>query len=236
MGAGQTGELHRQNDTRLKFTRKREGAKVKMITIFTAKTPRRQERQKRWFDLQYFKKYYLSVFLVPSRLRGGKFPWFLLLPVGLGIAGCHPAAIVLPSYIQSIGVDTVQNETSYYSLDTLFQQDIIRQLQVDGRLSLADPDKADLTIKVVVHQYNIVPVSFDPKTNFPLQYMVTITYDVAAIDNREKRTILEDDGKSHSIYYYTPQSGGPAQTEDQANAQLVDDASYLLVRRVLEGF
>jgi hypothetical protein len=153
------------------------------------------------------------------------------------LSGCQPAPLVLPSYIQNIGVDIVQNQTSYFGLDTTFRQSIIHQFQLDARLPLEDAEKADLTVKVVIRQYTLTPISYDPKTNFPLQYQMTIVYDLAAIDNREKKTLMEDVGKSHSYNFYTPQSAGASPlSEDQARQAILDDAATLLVRRVLEGF
>ncbi len=55
------------------------------------------------------------------------------------LAGCHPAALVIPSYIQTVGVQLFDNRTSYYGLDTLFTAATIRQFQIDGRLPIADP-------------------------------------------------------------------------------------------------
>lgn len=161
----------------------------------------------------------------------------LVAGIILGLSGCQPAAIVLPSYIQNIGVDVVKNQTSYFGLDTMFRQSIIRQFQLDARLPLEDAEKSDLTVKVIIRQYTLTPISYDPKTNFPLQYQMTVVYDLAAIDNRERKTILEDLGKTHSYDFYSPQSSGASPLdEDQARQVLLDDAASLLVRRVLEGF
>jgi hypothetical protein len=152
-------------------------------------------------------------------------------------SGCHPAALVIPSYIQSVGVQLFDNRTSYFGLETLFTQTTIREFQMDGRLPLEDPDKADLLVKVVIRQYDKVPVFNDPKTNAVLQYRLSITYDLAAVDQKEKKTFVEDNGKIHSYYYYTPQYNGAInQTEDQAVSQLASDMSHTIVRRVLEGY
>jgi hypothetical protein len=173
-----------------------------------------------------FKKYFtlmsaLGVWLVPP---------FVLV-------GCHPAALVVPSYIQSVGVDVVKNQTSYFGMDTILTQALIRQFQMDGRLPLEDPDKADLKVQIVLRQYNEEPQFFDPKTNYVLQYRIYFVYDLAAVDEREKKTFVEDTGKIHSFYYYTPQyTGAPSETKDQAISQLADDMSHTIVRRVLEGY
>jgi len=160
----------------------------------------------------------------------------LVVP-SLFLAGCHPAELVIPSYLHTIGVEPVKNQTSYFGLDTTFTQNLIRQFQVDARLTVDDPQKADLLVKIIIRQYNINPVFFDPKTNMVLQYQLTMTYDIAAIDQVEKKTLLEDTGKNHSVYYYTPQYvGAITETQDQAANRMLGEAAELTVRRVLEGF
>src|SRR5581483_12075423 len=105
---------------------------------------------------------------------------------------------------------------------------------MDGRLPLEDASKSDLQIKVVIQKYDKIPVLNDPKTNAVLQYQLSITYDLAAIDQKKKKTFVEETGKIHSYYYYTPQYiGAVNQTEDQAVSQLADDMSHNIVRRVL---
>ena len=151
--------------------------------------------------------------------------------------GCHPAALVVPSYIQNVGVALFDNKTSYSGLETLFTQATIRQIQQDGRLPLEDPEKSDLTVKVAIRQYIEEPQMYDPKTNFVLEYRLSVVYDLAAVDQREKKTFVEDTNKIHSIFFYTPQyTGAPSQTIDQARSQLADDTARVIVRRVLEGY
>jgi len=127
--------------------------------------------------------------------------------------------------------------TSYYGLETSLTQDTIQQLQVDGRIPLADAEKADLVIQLKIQQFLITPIFFDPKTNNVLQYQLTLTYDLTVLDKRENKTFIEDKGRQHSIYYYTPQyTGAINQNQDQATAQMMQETGQLIVQRVLEGF
>ncbi len=154
-----------------------------------------------------------------------------------GLVGCHPAVVVVPSYIQSIGVQTAENRTSYYGLETSLTQNTIQQFQFDGRIPLADPDKADLVVKLVITQYLITPIFFDPKTNNVLQEQLTLTYDLSVFDNKENKIFIEDKGRQHSVYYYTPQyTGAINQTLDQATNQMMQETAQLIVQRVMEGF
>lgn len=155
----------------------------------------------------------------------------------LGMAGCHPAALVIPSYIHTVGVEVFKNQTSYFGLETTITQDMIQQFQIDGRLGIESPEKADLVVKGIIRQFIIEPILFDPKTNVVLQYRLSVTFDLTAVDQQEKKTILEDNQRIHSVFYYTQQyAGAIQQTQDQAFAQLANDMAYSSVRRVLEGY
>jgi hypothetical protein len=163
--------------------------------------------------------------------------FFAMALLMASLVGCHPAVVVVPSYIQSIGVETATNMTSYYGLETSLTQDTIEQLQVDGRIPIMDAEKADLVIQLKIQQFLITPIFFDPKTNNVLQYQLTLTYDLTVLDKRENKTFIEDKGRQHSVYYYTPQyTGAINQTQDQATAQMMQETGQLIVQRVLEGF
>ncbi len=162
-----------------------------------------------------------------------------LLTVGLflALAGCHPAPLVVPSYIQTVGVELAQNMTSYFGLDTLMTQNIIQQFQIDGRLPIGDPEKSDMTVRVIIRKYNEDPMFYDLKTNNVLQYRISIVYDLASLDKREKKTFLEDKETTHSVFYYTPDyAGAITETKDQALARLAQDTATAIVRRVLTGY
>src|SRR5579883_1475547 len=164
------------------------------------------------------------------------FRWLPIASLLVSMLGCHQAALVVPSYIQNVGVALVENKTSYYGLDTIFTKALIHQFQIDGRLPLVDSDKADLVVKMSIRQYVQEPQMYDPNTNYVLQYRLSIVYDLAAVDEQEKKTFLEDTNKIHSYYFYTPQNtAAPNMTMDQAVSLLADDAAYVIVRRVLEG-
>ncbi len=163
--------------------------------------------------------------------------WVPITGLLLSMLGCHPAAMIVPSYIQNVGVALFENKTSYYGLDTIFTQATIKEFQQDGRLPYVDSAGADLVVKATIRQFVLEPQMYDPNTNYVLQYRVSVVYDLAAIDTQEKKTFVEDTGKIHSEYYYTAQyTGAPSQTQDQAVSQLADDTAYTIVRRVLEGF
>ncbi len=156
---------------------------------------------------------------------------------GAGLTGCHPAALVVPSYVQSVGVSTFENSTSYYGLDTVLTQATVRQIQIDGRLPLENPERADLVVKAVIREYVEQPIFFDTKTNNVLQYQITVVYDLAAIDRRENKIFIEDKNRRHSVYYYTPQyTGAISQTKDDSVSQLADEVGRSIVRRVLQGY
>jgi hypothetical protein len=159
----------------------------------------------------------------------------LLMAAAL-LAGCSPAVLIVPSYIQNVGVALVQNETSQYGLETLFTQQFIQDFQTDGRLPVANADQADLVVNVTIKKYDEVPILYDPKTNQVLQYRITLAYDMTALDNKLNKTLVEDKDVVHSYFYYTSQYVGAIPlTDAQAQAELADNLGRTIVRRVLEG-
>jgi len=151
--------------------------------------------------------------------------------------GCRPAALIVPSYIQSVGVAVFKNQTSFFGLETLLTQATIHEFQVDGRLPLNDPEKADLAVRVTIKQYIEEPQVYDTKTNNVLQYRLTVVYDLVSADQRERKTFFEDVGMARSIYYYTVNNiGAIIETKEQAQARLAEEVGRSIARRVLVGY
>lgn len=163
--------------------------------------------------------------------------FLLTLPAfALFCFGCTPAAMVIPSYIQNVGVDLFENRTSIFGLETTLTQATIRAFQVDGRVPLEDPTRSDLKVQVVIRRFIEEPLIYGLRNNQVFQYRLSIVYDLASVDNREKKTLSEDREKTVSIYYYTPEySKGIPETREQALLRLADDFGRFVVRRVLEG-
>ena len=154
-----------------------------------------------------------------------------------GLAGCRPAPLIVPSYIQNVGVEVFKNQTSYFGLETILTQSTIRAFQLDGRLPIEDPEKSDMVVRCVIRKYIEEPMFYDPKTNVVLQYRLSIVYDLASVDQHEKRTFSEDADRTHSVFYNTPNyAGAITETKDQAIARLGEDMGRSIARRVLEGF
>lgn len=144
--------------------------------------------------------------------------------------------MVIPSYVQNVGVSLFENRTSFFGLETSLTQATIRAFQIDGRLPVEDSTRSDLQVQVIIRRFVEEPLLYGTQTNDVLQYRVSIVYDLASIDTREKKTLQEDHEKIASVFYYTPQySKAIPETRDQALARLADDFGRLVVRRVLEG-
>jgi hypothetical protein len=159
-----------------------------------------------------------------------------VLVLGFLGLGCRPAILIIPSYIKTAGVAPTENKTSWFGLDTAITQNLIQQFQMDGRVAIEDPDHADMVVKVIIKKYTETPQVQDPKTNAVLQYLVSLDYDVVALDHVENKTLTETTGLTDSVYYYTIyNTGAIPQTRDQALQQLEQDMARLIVRRVLSG-
>jgi hypothetical protein len=144
--------------------------------------------------------------------------------------------MVIPSYLQNVGVEVVDNRTSYFGLETVLTREILRAFQLDGRLPLEDPERADLRVRVILRNYVEEPQLFDPKTNQVLQYRLSVVYDLTSLDAREGKTLLEDLEKVRSLFHYTPEyKDAIPETREQAFARLAEEIGRSVVRRVLEG-
>jgi hypothetical protein len=153
------------------------------------------------------------------------------------VAGCRPAVMVVPPHIHNIGVSTFENRTPDFGLETLLTNETIRQFQMDGRMPLTDPDRADLQLKVVIRQYLEEPIQYDTATNYVLQYRLTVTYDLVAFDRKEGKPLVEEKSKARSVFYYTSYyTNAVTETEEQARQRLAEEVGRSTVRKVLEGF
>jgi hypothetical protein len=189
---------------------------------------KKNARQKEVIDLKKSKNVMFSFSLC---LRG--FALAVVFSLGLG---CRPAFLIIPSYIKTVGVAPTENKTSWFGLDIAMTQNLIQQFQLDGRVGIEDPDRSDMVVKVIIKKYSETPQSQDPKTNAVLQYLITLDYDVVALDHVENKTLSEYPGLQDSVYYYTTyNTGAIPQTRDQALQQLEQDMARLIVLRVMQG-
>jgi hypothetical protein len=153
-----------------------------------------------------------------------------------GLLGCHPATIILPPHIHTVGLAVVENQTSQYGLEALFTQKVMRQFQTDGRFSLVSDNQSDLVVKLVIRKYEKDILLTDTATNRPQQYRLSVQYDLTATDQIDQRPLFEDKGRVRSVLFYTADyPGAIVETEDQALTRLSEDLALSLVRRVIEG-
>ena len=153
------------------------------------------------------------------------------------LAGCRPAVMVVPPHIRNVGVETVQNLTTDYGLETLMTEETIRQFQLDGRLPLEDPAHADLQVRMVLRRYSEEPILYDPETNYVLQYRLTVAYDLVGYDRRDGKPLVEEKDKARSVFYYTDRyTGAASETEERARQRLAEETGRSTVRLILEGY
>ena len=163
--------------------------------------------------------------------------WLLVFGLTLsGLFGCHPATIILPPHIHTVGLGIVNNRTSQYGLESLCTQQVLQELQADGRLRVDSDKSADLVVQLDIRQYQKEVLLTDPATNRPQQYRLSIQYDLTATDKIDQRPLFEDKGRVRSVLYYTSDyQGAIVESEDQAILRLAQDLARSLVRRVIQG-
>ena len=164
-----------------------------------------------------------------------RFNLSLLLGYIFILVGCHPAAVVLPPHIRTVGISNVENRTSTYGLDSLLTEQTIREFRQDGRLDYVPEGKADLLVNVTVTRYLKESILTDTATNRPKQYRLSITYQLKGVDQVDGRTLFDLTDQGRGVLYYTADfPGALVETEEQAQARLVEDLARAIVRRTLE--
>jgi hypothetical protein len=167
-----------------------------------------------------------------------KHHWFVLglvLSCVAALGGCHPAALVLPPHLKTVGVSTFENKTSTYGLESLLTDQTILQFRQDGRLDYVSENKADLLVKATVTRYLKESILTDTATNRPKQYRLSVTYQLKAVDQVDGRTLFDLNDQARSVLYYTSDfPGALAETEEQAQIRLAEDTARAIVRKTLE--
>jgi hypothetical protein len=153
-----------------------------------------------------------------------------------GILGCHPATIILPPHIHTIGLSVIENHTSQYGLESVCTQQILQELQADGRLLVVSDKSADLVLKMSIRQYQRDIILTNTTNNRPEQYRLSVVYNLTAIDQIDQKPLFEDNGRVRSVLFCTADyPGAIVETEDQALLRMAQDLAHSLVRRVIQG-
>ena len=184
--------------------------------------------------------------------------------VGLGFlaAACDDSLPIkgnLPNESNKVYIPPFENKTSEPGLDTLLTQKVIQNFLIDGRLQVADEDKADMILEGTIERYDRLVMTRD-QNQVPQQYRLQVVVDLTLFSARPKKkelwtthtivnltpgeTMTGDEFDSTNVtslrefttYYVLNVAGVPPEDEPTAQARLMDQMAGRVVRRTIDGF
>ena len=148
-------------------------------------------------------------------------------------SGCgYRLGSVLPSDIKTIAVGSLLNKTNEPGLDYKVRNGIIEQLHIDGSLSVADAETADVILEGAVVEYTSQSLSYDKK-GLADQFRLIIATDVTL----KKRATGEVLWTCKRVTGKTTYDLGASQPESKRDATpaAIRDLAYNVTEKVVEG-
>ena len=157
---------------------------------------------------------------------------FLLLVAVMGIAGCgyHLAGSgsSLPSHIHTVAIPVFSNSSSEPEIERELTRSIRDSFIRDGRLKVADKNRADLVMKGKLTYYNLRAVSFSA-SDVATEYWVELRVDIDVFDQVKNKTFL----KQNLFTKWDFTSSADVATSETARLAALDDAYRELGNRLV---
>lgn len=158
--------------------------------------------------------------------------YFFLLAVVLVIGGCgyHLAGSgsSLPSYVHTIAIPVFSNSSSEPEIERELTRSIRDSFIRDGRLRVADKNRADLVMTGKLTYYNLRAVSFS-SSDVATQYWVELKVDLEVFDQVKNKTFL----KQNLFTKWDFTSSADLATSETARLAALDDAYRELGNRLV---
>jgi hypothetical protein len=148
--------------------------------------------------------------------------------------GCEqPPVSLIPDRIHTVAVETFSNKTIRFGLEEELTRDIIDEFIRDGRLSIAEVNRADSLLTGEITRYSLEPVSYDE--NYIVEaYRISVEVDMKYTDLATDKVLIQEMGTPYAVtYYVTPTAGEMVETEDDAQKRLAGELAQELVNLVL---
>lgn len=162
----------------------------------------------------------------------------------VGLAGCgYSTRSALPSSFRTIVVEPFRNKIDFTNenrrnvyfplMEVNARSAIVKRIQFDGNLRIAQSGKADLTLKGDLVSYDRQPIRYDENENV-LEYRVNVGVDLILWNNKENRLVWEEKGFiGESTYLPT---GVGATSESDAVNKAMEDLGKRVVERTVEDW
>jgi hypothetical protein len=83
----------------------------------------------------------------------------------------------LPADVQSIAIPTMANDTLEAGIENAFTRAMIREFNLDGRLTVAKEERADSVLEGTIQDFTISSISSD-RAGLVLEYRAQVTLDL----------------------------------------------------------
>jgi hypothetical protein len=148
-------------------------------------------------------------------------------------AGCYSfSGSNLPSYIKTVVVPTIENETLEPGIEQEITIGLTEEFVEDGRLKLGTTSTADARLDARLTQYDNKVNNYSASQQ-PLDYILVVSLDVQLRDMVKNRELWSDD-RLTATAVYVPGGTSGLTTEREARQQVIQEIARDVVTRTLE--
>jgi len=167
-------------------------------------------------------------------------PLLLLLTLPLTGCGYHQvgAATHIPADVRTLSVPIFQSKVQAYHTETAFTEAVVRELntRTKYRVVPAAQGSPDATLKGVILQQTIAPLTYDPSSGQTSSYLVSITASVQLVARNGTVLYRNDAMAWHEQYQSTQDLSGFVQEDGAAMRRAARAFAKALVSDMLESF
>lgn len=161
----------------------------------------------------------------------------MLLTTGCGYHTVG-AATHIPADVRTISVPIFASRVQAYNTETAFTEAVVRELntRTKYRVIPAAQGTPDATLKGVITQQTIAPLTYDPSSGQTSSYLVSITARVELVSSSGTVLYRNDAMAWHEQYQSTQDLSGFVQEDGAAMRRVSKQFAEALVSDMLESF
>jgi outer membrane lipopolysaccharide assembly protein LptE/RlpB len=176
---------------------------------------------------------------MPRRATSASCRWLgaLLAVLVACLPGCgYTVSSVLPSYIHTIAIPTLANNTVEHGLADDITQALINSFQADRRLTSERERDADTVLRGTVLSYRNRVYAYTSQ-EVATQYEILLAVKVSLHDQVKNREIWKEDALTvRTTYSVVPVGSEPAKTEVDGRRDVIQKLADQIVSRTVQGW
>jgi outer membrane lipopolysaccharide assembly protein LptE/RlpB len=167
-------------------------------------------------------------------------PAFAFTALLLTGCGYHQvgAATHIPADVRTLSVPIFQSKVQAYHTETAFTEAVVRELNTRTKYRVIPAAKGtpDATLKGVITQQTIAPLTYDPSSGQTSSYLVSITASVQLVAQNGTVLYRNDAMAWHEQYQSTQDLSGFVQEDGAAMRRAARAFAEAVVSDMLESF